>query len=82
MKPDTIVLITDDPPWLGKNTIAGRAAHVKEIYKAIRDGKNTTSNKFTIDTVLYKPKEKSRAEARAFMKSVARSTGGHFREVK
>jgi len=82
MKPDTIVLITDDPPWLGKNTIAGRAAHVKEIYKAIRDGRNITSNKFTIDTVLYKPKEKSRAEARAFMKSVARSTGGHFREVK
>ena len=82
MKPDTIVLITDDPPWLGKNTIAGRALHVKEIYKAIRDGRKATSNKFKIDTVLYKPKEDKRDEARAFMKSVARSTGGHFREVK
>ncbi len=82
MKPDTIVLITDDPPWLGKNTIAGRAEHVKDIYKAIRDGRNTTSNRFAINTVLYKPKVEKRDEARAFMKSVARSTGGHFREVK
>jgi len=82
MKPDTIVLITDDPPWLGKNTIAKRAEHAKEIYKAVRDGKNVTGNKFTINTVLYKPKEEKVAEARAFMKSLARSTGGRFREIK
>ena len=82
MKPDTIILITDDPPWLGKNTIAMRAKHAKEIYKAIRDGRNATKNKFTINTVLYKPAAKKEEEAKAFMKSVARSTGGHFREIK
>jgi len=84
MKPDTIFLITDDPPWLGKNTIAQRAVHAKELLKTVRNYQNKLEERVKINTILYKPKPKedtTGAEARKFMKELARANGGRFRVI-
>ncbi len=82
MKPDTIIVITDDPPWLGKNSVEQRAIHGKEILKMVRDYQHSSPERVTINTVAYKPKETNVGiEARKFLKDLARANGGRFREV-
>ncbi len=82
MEPDTIFLITDDPPRLGKNTIAQRAIHAKEVLKTVRKYQNILEKRVKINTVLYKPKDnKTGIEALEFMKSLARANGGRFRVI-
>ena len=82
LQPDTIILITDDPPWMGKNNIARRALHAKEIMKMVRNYQHKQPERVNVNTVLYKPKDNNTGlEARKFMKELARANGGRFRVI-
>jgi hypothetical protein len=86
MEPDTIILITDDPPYLkGVND----TEHEKEIITLVRRYQSTAKTRVCINTVAFKPHREGSAftiakgkRAQEFLKKLARSTGGHFREVK
>ncbi|NLF38243.1 VWA domain-containing protein [bacterium] len=79
MQPDTIVLITDDPPMLSG---VDQEAHVREIMDLVRSHQQAASQRVTINTVAYKSAKTAWGEkARVFLRDLARATGGRFREV-
>lgn len=86
MNPDTIILITDDPPYLKG---VDDTEHEKDILAIVRRHEGTAKTRVCINTVAFKPHREGSAymiakgeRAREFLKKVARSTGGHFREIK
>jgi hypothetical protein len=86
MLPDTLILITDDPPYLKG---ADDAQHEKEIYGIVRRHQGTAQSRVRINTVAYKPHRTGSAytiakgtRARKFLKKLSRMTNGHFREIK
>jgi hypothetical protein len=86
MNPDTVIVITDDPPYLKG---VDDTEHEKEIIALVRRHQSTAKTRTCINTVAFKSHREGSAftiakgkRAREFLKKLARSTGGHFREVK
>ena len=86
LEPDTIILITDDPPYLQG---IDPDKHCKEILDMVRRHRNESQTKVTINTVAYKPHSSGSAanvekgkQARDFLQKLARISGGTYREIK
>ena len=86
MKPDTIVLITEDPPWRGvygvDSVMEKRQAHIEEILDVVRAHQQSADQRVTINTVAYKPYKSAYGDqGRKFLKDLASMSGGRYREV-
>jgi len=86
MQTDTLIIITDDPPYLKG---VDDSDHKKEICAIVRRHQGRAKTRVRINTVAYKPHRTGSAytiskgkRAREFLKKLSRMTNGHFREIK
>jgi hypothetical protein len=97
MRPDTIVITRDDqPPYLGRYNYSGkpeavkaRADHAREFYALVREYQQTSPERLTVNTLLFKPEEMPDSGVRLeqyrentrWLRQMANMTGGRFREI-